>query len=764
MLPAANHLALEELGWASFQDLAIAYAEDLFGAPVISYAKTWDGGVDGELASFTFQDAKSPWQWAIQAKHTTRQQSLTESSLAEDFTKLPALVAEGFDAYLLVTNHGVSRVALKAVRERVLAAGFKSCHVHGREQLVRRIRRSANLRVLAPRVYGIGDLSLILDGRRAEQTQALLEASRADLDRFVATDPYRAAVRALTTDGVVVLLGEPAAGKSTIARALSVASVDAFKAEPYELSGLDQLDGHWLPREPRLFWIDDVFGPSQADYFAADTFNRKLPALVAALAKGSRFVLTSRTYIWRAVQPRLKLSTAPSLSKGIVEVKVEDFSPRDRALILANHVRLGDHSRTWKSGFKPLAPAVSRHPRFNPEVARRLGLEAITGQLELTARALERYVDNPDEYLEEVIGGLAAAGQAALALLFMHGGELPVTLPRDEALAVVLDAFPVSAPQIGAELDAMEGAFCVRRVEDGEPVWRFRHPTIGEAFASFTTRSSVLLDVYLRGAPPERILEEVVCAGVEVKGAKIEVGVGHFDRLIARMKAHYWGRLTRLPRWFLIVKATPEFRRRYFTTPLAINHPVLDDGRLLDHQTLALAAVLLPEGLVSLEYLQHLRGRIAKGLGQWGLRSCLSTWAREVLGAERFDELLQDVLAELRESGSSYMAYYEPSRDFEGSPAEAFAELIAFVEELAGWVDEDEADEVLEIVKRRVADRVAELEAEAEQEDAWRQEEEYYYASQQGGGREAPSENRASPFSFSTTVDPLADVFSDLDD
>lgn len=191
---------------------------------------------------------------------------------------------------------------------------------------------------------------------------------------------------------------------------------------------------------------------------------------------------------------------------------------------------------------------------------------------------------------------------------------------------------------------------------------------------------------------------------------------------------------------------------------------MLDDGRLLEHQTLALAAVLLPEGLVSPEYLEHLRGRIVKGLNELGLRTCLSTWARDLLGAERFDELLQDVVAELRDSGSSYIAFYEPSRDFEGTPAEAFAGLIAFVDELAGWVDEEEAAEVLEIVKKRVADRVGELEEEAEREDDWRREEEYYYASRHESGREAGATTRPSPFSFTTAVDPLADVFSDLDD
>ncbi len=767
MLPSASPLALEDLGWASFQDLAIAYAEDLFGNPVTTYAKTWDGGVDGEHGLLVLGDAPPGRVWAIQAKHTGRAGSLGEADLKAEFEKLPAVLAEGFDSYLLITNLSVSRHAMRAIKAKVLAAGFSACHVHGRDMLVQRIRRSPRLRVLAPRVYGIGDLSLILDERCAEQIAALLAASRSDLDRFVATEPYRAAVRALAEDGVVVLLGEPAAGKSTIARVLSVASHDRFNATPFVLHRLDELTRHWHPGDPaRLFWVDDVFGSTQAEFFAADTFNRLLPTLATALAAGNRFVFTSRTYIWRAVEPRLKLSAVPRFAKGIVEVKVEDFSDRDRALILANHVRLGDHSREWRMAFKRLAPDVARHPQFTPEVARRLGLEAFTGRLELVSHKVDAYVANPSAYLEELIGGLSAAGQAALALLFMHGGELAVSLPRDEALEVVTEAFEVSPGQISLELAAMEGSLCRRQVADEEPVWRYRHPSIGEAFASVAARSPMLLDVYLRGAEPERVLEEAVCAGVEVKGAIVEIGRGQYDRLIARMQGHYWGKLKRLPRWFLITRSTPEFRRRYFTTPLAAHHPVFDDGRRLEHQTLALIALLTPEGLVEPEYLAFMRSRIRSGLLDWGIPECLSRWARDIVGEDEFQELLQMAVGSLRDGGSKYLEHWEPARDSQEAPRDEFRGLLEFVEQLEMWIDPDEAAEVLEIMQGRVDARVEAWEEQAQQDEWDRREEEHHYAQRaRASGRVvavAPAPRWTPP--SRPAADPLADVFSDLDD
>lgn len=764
MLPPAAAFALEDLGWASFQDLAMAYAEDLLGAPVTTYARTWDGGVDGEQAVFGPKASGDGATWAIQAKHTGQGGPLAAADLKADYATLAALVAEGFNAYLLITNHSVSRLAYRAIRGQVLAAGFNTFRVQGRHQLVRRIRSSSRLRMMAPRVYGIGDLSLILDERVAEQTTALLAASRSDLDRFVVTEPYRAAVRALTEDGIVVLLGEPAAGKSTIARAISVASQDAFGAAPYILPHLRDLQLHWHPQARRLFWVDDVFGSTQAEGGSAETFNRMLSTLSAALQAGSRFVFTSRTYIWRAVAPRLKLSGLPRVSKGIVEVKVEDYSDRDKALILANHIRLGDHPREWRTKFKPLAPDVARHPRFTPEVARRLGLEFFTGDLELVGYKLDAYVANPSAYLEEVIDGLSGAGRAALALLFMNGGELPLILHKDEALEVVCDAFAVSPAEVAGALEALDGSLCRRQVEDEALVWRFKHPSIGEAFASIAARSPVLLDVYMRGASPSRILREAVCAGVEVKGAIVQIGRDQYDGLIDRMRTYAWGRLTGVPRWFLMTRATPEFRRRYFTTPLSMTHPVLDDGRQLEQQTLALVACLAPENLVEPEYLDYLRGRIRRGLLEWGLPSCMSRWAREIVGEEAFDALLLDVAYDLREDGGSYMRYWAPDRMSEESPSDAFRGLIEFAEQLEMYIDPDEAAEVLEIVQERVNARVAELEQEAEQR-RWEDEEEAYHYEQeaQAAGRYAPPTPRTWSFP-SRPVDPVADVFSDIDD
>lgn len=52
--------------------------------------------------------------------------------------------------------------------------GVRKPHILGRQYIVRVIRSSARLRALVSQVYGLGDLTSIVDERLSEQSRALL--------------------------------------------------------------------------------------------------------------------------------------------------------------------------------------------------------------------------------------------------------------------------------------------------------------------------------------------------------------------------------------------------------------------------------------------------------------------------------------------------------------------------------------------------------------------------------------------------------------
>src|SRR5690606_31606908 len=112
----------------------------------------------------------------------------------------------------------------------------------------------------------------------------------------------------------------------------------------------------------------------------------------------------------------------------------------EREQILYNHIRLGSQPRQYKSALKPYLDRIAQHPRFSPEVARRLGNPAFTRNLSIGPSSLERFVAEPMDLLQEIIRTLDADGRAAIALIFLKGGSLssPVSISAEENRLVSL--------------------------------------------------------------------------------------------------------------------------------------------------------------------------------------------------------------------------------------------------------------------------------------------------------------------------------------
>jgi hypothetical protein len=129
----------------------------------------------------------------------------------------------------------------------------------------------------------------------------------------------------------------------------------------------------------------------------------------------------------------------------------------------------------------------------------------------------------------------------------MHGGRLASPIEADERIALVTELLGVSAADIRRALDALRGSLVLLVDETDGPQWSFKHPTIGDAYATLVAESPELTEIYLHGAKFERLLEEVVCGNIDIEGAAVRVGPSLYQKLINR----------------LLVKPL-DFRTRYF--------------------------------------------------------------------------------------------------------------------------------------------------------------------------------------------------------
>ncbi len=407
-----------------------------------------------------------------------------------------------------MTNMSVDAPVAVTIKQRLHKLGVSHPHVFGREFLTRAIRTSTRLRALVPRIYGLGDLSLILDERRAEQTKALLGHMLPTLKVYVPTRPHLRAVRVLAEHGIVLMLGDPATGKSTIAAILATTAAEDAGHPCYKSDGPDGLLDSWNPNEPNgFYWVDDAFGPNQPREDYIDRWIAIMPKIQAAIAGGNRFVLTSRRHIYEAAKPKLGSRNHPLFRDGQALVDVGALTVDERRQILYNHIKAGNQSSTWKSRVKPQLETLSREPSLLPEIARRLAYKAYTRHISTAYDVLLQFIQEPKEHLLQTIQELSRLHRAALTLVFLHRGHMPVGAATPDMLDLVMRHFAVDAESLGQAILQLRDSFLVQTVMGASHFWVFKHPTIADAIGAMLGETEGMGELYLRGSKSEAILE-----------------------------------------------------------------------------------------------------------------------------------------------------------------------------------------------------------------------------------------------------------------
>jgi hypothetical protein len=531
---------LHRLGWKAFQDLCVALAEERLQRPVQTFLPTNDAGRDGAFLGSWDGDGKK--ESTIQCKFTSDQKSnLTLSMLSDELPKAKRLAKMDLaDDYIILTNHTITGSSELQIKLAFQSVGVGRCRVFHRDWIINRIHESGRLRMMVPRLYSLVDLTGILDSRAYQQAQLILSEMGDNLQKLVVTEAHRKSVRAISQLSFVLLLGSPAAGKSTIGASLALGASDIWKCSTIKSTSPEHLQAHLDASGRQFFWIDDAWGSTQYQRERTESWNQIFPLMQGAMKRGTRFLVTSRDYIWQAAKRDLKLQALPVLSKSQVVINVHELTVEEKARILYNHLKLGDQSEEFRRHIKPLLPTIAKSEEFLPESARRLGTRLFTENLVPTSSGIIDFFERPMEFLVETVENLAPECRGAIALVFLNGGKIRSPVPS-QMMEQPATTFGVTPALIREQLEALNGSV-LNLVEDEEgPFWTYRHPTVSDAFASYVAKSPELIEIYLRGAKPESIACEVVCAGIEIIGASVVVPDSLHELLaerIANLQSH----------------------------------------------------------------------------------------------------------------------------------------------------------------------------------------------------------------------------------
>ena len=532
---------LHTLGWKSFQDLCVTITSEILGQTIQNFCYSQDIGRDGAFQG-TWQPQKGEvfvGTFTIQCKFIAKPHApIRLSQLKEEMPKAVSLAARGLASnYILMTNATVTAKTVAELNQVFLQIpGIKNFAIYGNEWITRLIRESARLRSLVPRVYGLGDLSQILDERAYSQAQEVLSAGSDEMLKFVKTHDFCKTEKAMSQHGFVLLLGEPASGKTTIASALALEAIDLQGYQMIKARDANDFKQHWNPHEPhQFFWIDDAFGVIQLDWMLIAGWNKIWGEMAAAVRRGTRILFTSRTYLYRAAKPYLKENAFPLLLESQVVISPENLSEREKEQILYNHIKLGNQPNWVKQKMKPFLPNIAANRFFSPEMARRLGNSFFTQHLTLSSAGIAHFVEQPISFLIEIIKTMDQHHRSALALIFMCGGNLksPIRLGVRERKA--LELLGSTLAKIREAFNALNGNVVFYSFQEGIYYWRFRHPTIKDAFGSFVANELELLDIYLEGTPTPILLQETTCGDLSLPGVKVILPRNRYDQMIKRL-------------------------------------------------------------------------------------------------------------------------------------------------------------------------------------------------------------------------------------
>ncbi len=399
--------SLASLGWKSFEDLCRQILRVVLGETVVGFGGGGDGGRD---AFYTGQPAGrlkeqlGPATFIVQCKHTSQKAaSLALSTVAPELPKLKALAGRHKPvSYVLLTNRRVTAESETEIRKAVLAVpGVENILILNEEWIEDTIDAEPRLLRLVPRLYGVGDLTQILSFPLERQSRALLDALLPTLTTFVPTDSYRSAEKLLTQGGMVVLVGPPASGKSTIAANLcAVWAAQTANLRALKLDKAEHFTQAWSPDDPKcIYWVDDIFGETTLDDDLLREWSRCLTRLEVAVRRGAMVVVGTRDYILNAAEERLKTDKAQLLRDLSIRVQVDNLKSAERRRILYNHVKHGDLSAERKKALKGFLPELAELPSFTSGACEASGAREVSPQPRLHSRRAAKLLRQPSGVL-----------------------------------------------------------------------------------------------------------------------------------------------------------------------------------------------------------------------------------------------------------------------------------------------------------------------------------------------------------------------------
>ena len=177
--------------------------------------------------------------------------------------------------------------------------------------------------------------------------------------------------------------------------------------------------------------------------------------------------------------------------------------------------------RPFRTAIKPHLESIANHSRFIPETARRLGDPLFTKGLKIYRFYLDEFVERQEQLPHEVMLGLDENSKAALALIYMRNDSLDSPIALEDSELQAIERLGSSLGGCIVALESLNGSLVQYVHAESDAVWKFKYPTIGDAFAGLLLQSPELLGIYVRGSSIDKLMSQITCGDIGLEHAVV---------------------------------------------------------------------------------------------------------------------------------------------------------------------------------------------------------------------------------------------------
>lgn len=159
--------------------------------------------------------------------------------------------------------------------------------------------------------------------------------------KFIPTKKYHEAVRKLMDNNVIILSGEPGAGKTTLARLLALAYMNRTNLKGFIwVNSLTDIKAMLANEGKQVFIMDDFWGAIFQDEYKFRNRNNELDTIIKYFTNSNgekKLILTTREYVLQQGLQRLPL-LQETLKRFALICTVKEYSYEERANIYYKHL------------------------------------------------------------------------------------------------------------------------------------------------------------------------------------------------------------------------------------------------------------------------------------------------------------------------------------------------------------------------------------------------------------------------------------------